>query len=70
MTVEFLKSEAKTFADIESSHDEPTLFGITDGKAVGTYFEHRFQAYLHRKYEYEEGSSAKGVDFPGLGVDM
>ena len=39
LTVELLKSEAKAFADIESSHDEPTLFGVTDGKAVGTYFE-------------------------------
>ncbi len=70
LTVESLKSEAKTFADIESSYDERTLFGVTDGKAVGTYFEHKFQAYLNGKYEYEEGSSAKGMDFPGLGVDM
>ena len=70
LTVEFLRSEAKTFADIESSHDEPTLFGVDNGKAVGTYFEHRFQAYLHGKYGYEEGSSAKGIDFPDLGVDM
>lgn len=70
LTVELLKSEAKTFAEIESSHDEPALFGVTDGKAVGTYFEHKFRPYLHGKYEYEEGSSAKGIDFPGLGVDM
>jgi len=55
---------------MESSHDEPALFGVTDGKAVGTYFEHKFQAYLHENYEYEEGSSAKGVDFPGLRLDM
>lgn len=70
LTVELLNSEAKTFADIESSHDEPALFGVDNGKAVGTYFEHKFQAYLHGKYEYGEGSSAKGIDFPGLGVDM
>lgn len=70
LTVEFLKIEAKAFSDIESSHDEPALFGVTDGKAVGTYFKHKFQAYLHGKYEYEEGSSAKGIDFPGQGVDM
>ncbi len=70
LTVEFLKSEAKTFADIESSHDEATLFGVDNGKTVGTYFEHRFQAYLHGKYEYKEGSSAKGIDFPDLRVDM
>jgi hypothetical protein len=70
LTVELLKSEAKLFAGIESSHAEPKLFGVTDGKAVGTYFEHKFQAYLRGKYEYEEGSSGKGIDFPGLGVDM
>ena len=70
LTVECLKSEARVFADIESSHDEPSLFGVTDGKAVGTYLEHKFRAYLHGEYEYEEGSSAKGIDFPGLGVDM
>ena len=70
LTVELLRAEAGTFAEIESVHDEPALYGVTDGKAVGTYFEHKFQAYLHTKYDYEEGSSAKGIDFPGLGVDM
>ena len=70
LTVELLKTEAKAFAGIESSHDEPALFGVTDGKAVGTYFEHKFQSYLHGKHDYIEGSSAKGIDFPGLGVDM
>ncbi|MFQ5423246.1 MAG: restriction endonuclease [Phycisphaerae bacterium] len=70
LTVESLRIEAKMFADIESSHDEPTLFGVDNGKTVGTYFEHKFQSHLHGKYEYEEGSSAKGIDFPGLGVDM
>lgn len=54
----------------ESSHAEPAIFGVTDGKAVGTYFEHKFQAYLHEHYRYSEGSSAKGIDFPELGTDM
>ena len=58
------------FVEIECRHDEPTLYGVTDGKAVGTYFEHKFQTYLRGKYVYEEGSSARGIDFPGLGVDM
>ncbi len=70
LTVELLRAEARAFAEIESGHDEPALYGVTDGKAVGTYFEQKFQAYLHTKYDYEEGSSAKGVDFPSLGVDM
>ncbi len=70
LTVELLKTEAQAFGKEETAHHELTLYGVTDGKAVGTYFEHKFQRYLHTKYEYVEGSSAKGIDFPELGVDM
>ncbi len=70
LTVELLKTEAQAFGKAETAHHERTLYGVTDGKAVGTYFEHKFQRYLHTKYEYVEGSSAKGIDFPKLAVDM
>ncbi|MBN2312784.1 MAG: hypothetical protein JXM79_02575 [Sedimentisphaerales bacterium] len=70
LTVELLCKEASIFIEAESAHAEPSLFGVTDGKAVGTYLEHKFQSYLHEKYNYEEGSSAKGIDFPKLGVDI
>lgn len=70
LTVEYLKTEAWTFAESESIHKEPSLYGVTDGKAVGTYFEHKFRVYLRERYDYEEGSSAKGIDFPELYVDM
>lgn len=70
LTVSLLKDEASEFAASESSHDEPTLYGVTDGKAVGTYLEHKFQRYLHTKYSYVEGSSARGIDFPELKVDI
>ncbi len=70
LTISLLQTEAKKFAKEESSHDEPSLFGVTDGKAVGTYLEHKFQKYLHNDYEYVEGSSAKGIDFPDLDVDL
>ena len=46
LTIELLREEAKKFSKVESQHDEPALFGVTDGKAVGTYLEHKFQAYL------------------------
>ncbi len=69
LTIPLLKSEATDFALRESTHLEPTLFGVTDGKAVGTYLEHKFQAYLHTKYQYTEGSTAKGIDFPDLHRD-
>lgn len=70
LTVQLLKSEAKAFAERESGHKEKSLFGVTDGKAVGTYLEHKFQETLQKKYEYARGSSAKGIDFPKLDIDI
>ncbi len=70
LTVEMLREKAGEFAQVESAHTEQSLFGVTDGKAIGTYFEHKFQNYLQAYYEYEVGSSAKGIDFPDLNIDM
>ena len=70
LTIELLCKEARAFAESESGHREPAIFGVTDGKAVGTYLEHKFQSYLSERYAYEKGSSARGIDFPELGVDM
>ena len=70
LTIDILKQEAAIFARNQSSHDEPALYGVTDGKAVGTYLEHRFREYLVEKYTYVLGSSAKGIDFPELNVDL
>ena len=70
LTVETLRAEAAAFAENESAHDEPCLYGVTDGKAVGTYLEHKLQNLLNTRYTYDAGSSAKGIDFPGLKVDL
>lgn len=70
LTITAIKKEACTFARKESKHHEPALYGVTDGKAVGTYLEHKFQASLQKKYLYEAGLSAKGIDFPELQVDI
>lgn len=37
LTIEILLQEAALFAEIEGKYDEPALYGVTDGKAVGTY---------------------------------
>lgn len=70
LTVEILAKEAKVFAAAESAFAEPTLFGVTDGKAVGTYLELKFRKYLVDRYEFEQGNAAKGIDFPDIGVDI
>lgn len=70
LDLDSLLEEAGRFAKAESQHDESSLFGVTDGKAVGTYLEHKFQSQLEARYSFEAGSSAKGIDFPELRVDM
>lgn len=70
LTVEKLRLEAAAFAEVETKYDEPKLYGVTDGKAVGTYLEHKFTAYLLENFSYVQGSSASGIDLPGLGVDI
>ena len=70
LTVEHLVSEASRFAEIESTYGEKTLYGVTDGKRIGTYLEHKFRLELSNKYSFELGNSASGIDFPDLGIDM
>ena len=70
LTLDALKIEAAAFAQVESAYSEPSLYGVTDGKAVGTYLEHKFRAYLEGNYQFILGNSASGVDFPELNLDM
>jgi len=70
LTVKLLQQEAAAFAEVESAYPEPTLYGVTDGKAIGTYLEHKFRAHLEVKYAFAHSSSAAGIDFPDLQVDM
>ncbi|WP_375472005.1 restriction endonuclease [uncultured Nostoc sp.] len=70
LTVQSLSLEAAIFSSAESIHPEPLLYGVTDGKAVGTYLEQKFRLYLKGRYEFVEGNSASGIDFPGLLVDV
>jgi hypothetical protein len=70
LTTAILCQEAAAFARVESTYPEPTLYGVTDGKAIGTYLEHKFRAHLDAKYVRAPSNSAAGIDFPDLGVDM
>ncbi len=63
-------AEAAKFAEVESLYDEPILYGVTDGKAIGTYLEHKFTAYLAVNYSSQQGNSASGIDLPALDVDI
>ncbi|MDR2533855.1 MAG: restriction endonuclease [Tannerellaceae bacterium] len=64
LTIEKLIQEAQCFCIEQSKIQHKELYGVTDGKAVGTLIEHKFQIHLQEKYELTVGSSAKGIDLP------
>ncbi|HTW91345.1 MAG TPA: restriction endonuclease [bacterium] len=64
LTIDLLVEEARSFCQSESKVLIPSLYGVTDGKAVGTFIEHKFQDRLSAKYECDVGSSANGIDLP------
>jgi hypothetical protein len=70
LDVAALQAASAEFAQIESAVGEPLLYGITDGKAVGTYLEQKFRRFLAERFDFEQGNSAKGIDFPTLDVDI
>ena len=61
---------AKTFCTQESKIERSESYGVTDGKAIGTFVEHAFQKYLQEQYTIEIGSSASGLDLPSLNTDI
>lgn len=46
------------------------MFGVTDGKAVGTFVEHLFKGYLSERYDLTIGNSANGLDLPSVNTDI
>ena len=59
LTVPILREEAIAFAKVESKLPEPSLYGVTDGKAVGTYldtnFKRIYKAIIHSGEEVRQG---------------
>lgn len=70
LTIPSLLAEAKQFCAINSGIYRTELFGISDGKAVGTFVEHLFQQYLNERYDLTLGNSANGLDLPSVNTDI
>lgn len=68
LTINYLIKEAEQFCKFMSEENHLELVGVTDGKAVGTYVEHKFQHYLAEHYVVPIGNSAKGIDLPGENI--
>lgn len=69
LTINKLIDEAKLFCLEEGEKEIPELFGITDGKAVGTFVEHKFKKELSNRYIVTIGSSASGIDLPSSDIN-
>jgi hypothetical protein len=63
MTIETLIEEARDFCTLQTGKMSKDLYGITDGKAIGTYIEKEFKRKLSEKFNVRIGSSSKGLDF-------
>lgn len=70
LTIESLIVAAKEFCKLHSGVYRRELFGVTDGKAVGTFVEHLFQEFLESQYEMTVGNSANGLDLPSVNTDI
>ncbi|MFC9828215.1 restriction endonuclease [Streptomyces albogriseolus] len=70
LTIETLKDAAKLFADEHNYIGVPQLYGVNDGKTVGTYAESAFNEFISLNYQHRPGNAAKGIDFPDLNVDL
>ncbi len=64
LTIKDLINSANEFCKQETMYKNKELYGVTDGKAVGTYIEHKFKNFLNENYIVDNGNSARGVDLP------
>ena len=64
LTIDDLIKEAQEFCIAQSKFQHKELFGVTDGKAVGTLIEQEFQKHLKKKFKVVIGNSATGIDLP------
>ena len=68
LTIKNLIKETQEFCLAQSKFQHKELFGVTDGKAVGTLIEQKFQKHLNEKYNVKIGSSASGIDLPSADI--
>ncbi len=69
LTIKDLISSANAFCEKETKYKNKELFGVTDGKAVGTYIEHKFKEFLNVNFELDNGNSARGIDLPASQIN-
>src|SRR4051794_20619388 len=70
LTIDDLKAAAAEYSKLLSATPIPELYGMDNGKTIGTYVEAEFNAHIAVQFSHNQGNAAKGIDFPDLGVDL
>lgn len=70
LTLSGLRAEASKFAASSRGLCESDLYGVTDGKRIGTFIEHAFREHLTACYQYDMGRSTSGIGFPEVNTDL
>lgn len=70
LSVSDLKGYSAEFLEAMSRLPIEELYGVNNGKAIGTFIEQAFDAHVAKRYAYKTGNAASGIDFPELGVDL
>lgn len=70
LSLDLLKKAAHDYGLVLTEAAIPSLYGVTDGKAVGTYVEAGFNDFIANNFAHQQGNAARGIDFPDLNVDL
>ncbi len=70
LTVDGLKSAGHTFSAELTTTPIKALYGVTDGKRIGTNVEVAFNLFVDKLFSHTAGNAAKGIDFPDIDVDL
>lgn len=70
LTIGRMAASAKAFCAQYGGVPQETLYGVTDGKAVGTFVEHLFEDYLSQRYDMVSGNSARGLGLPSASTGI
>lgn len=70
MSLDLLKAAVRSFIREFNAAPIRELYGVDNGKAIGTHVERSLHRYLGERYSYVAGNSAIGIDFPEVEVDL
>lgn len=61
---------ARRFCETFGKRKHSSLYGVTDGKAIGTFVEQEFKKHLAAEFDTDIGNSANGLDLPAINTDI